>query len=149
MFGDLANAIVLCAWKFQASTTKRALAPPWAQSLTVATGDAVICNASGTSVALVASTGGTTASGGAGPTGVGPGLSDGTVTWVGYPIAGSRIISVINMDPSVLVSVGDVTLQLLPVPPSYGSVTPLRADPSKAYVIAASGTPTVAVVVAQ
>lgn len=150
MLGDLDNAIVQFAWQFTlAANTKRQLVRPWATSTVVATGDALAVSANGVTTIYVAQTGGTTATSGTGPTGTGLiSPADGSVTWVGYSLAGASYLTVVNADLSSPASVGDVNLQLVPVPYGYGSSGPLPPSPLDHYAISA-GTPTLSVVVSQ
>lgn len=154
MLSDWDNAPAEFAWQFAlTANTKRQLAPPWATSTVVATLDAMVLKTSapGNDVwILVASTGGTTASSGTGPTPTTGALGslDGSVQWVGYHLSGCRYMTVVNTDASALAKVGDVNLQIIPVPYANGSSGPLKPFPLAKYAIS-TGTPSLVVVVSQ
>lgn len=154
MLSDLDNARVAFAWKFTlVANTKRQLAPPWATSTAVTTLDAMVLKTSapGNDVwILVASTGGTTASSGTGPTPTtGPLASlDGSVQWVGYRLSGCRYLTIVNPGSDTATTAGDVNLQIVPVPASNGSAGPFFATPLAIYAIS-TGTPSLVAVVNQ
>lgn len=152
MYGDLDNTYAVAAWKFAlTANTKRQLAAPWATSTVVAQYDALLVTANAITYILVASTGGTTATTGTGPAPTAPGpisAADGTVQWVAYVLAGARYLTVVNPGSDTATTVGDVNLQLIPVPASNGSSGPLQPSPSAIYAIS-TGTPSLVVVVSQ
>lgn len=145
MLGDLDNATVGFAWQFAlVANTKRQLAKSWTASATVATNDAMILAADGIVYALVASVGGTT--GATAPTPTVGSITDNSVTWIGYKLSGARYLTIVNTDAATLATAGDVSLQLVPVPPSNGSAGPFPTIPTAIYAIS-TGTPILAVVV--
>lgn len=148
MLGDLDNALVAFAWSFAlVANTKRQFALPWAASATVATSDARVLTADSITYALVASTGGTTATTAPAIPASGAGtLIDNSVTWVVYKLSGTRYLTVVNVDASTLALAGDANLQLTPVPPGNGSAGPFPTTPTIQYALS-TGTPTLTVVV--
>jgi hypothetical protein len=139
MLGDAPNALLSFAWRFTATTTKRALAPAWAAGATIAPGDAV-------SIAgwiLVTAAGGVTGS--MLPIGAG---TDGGVTWVAYPIAGAKYLQITNTDGGQIAYQGDANIQVMPLPFNNGSGPQTPPNPLNWYAVTPANTAVLVVGVA-